>query len=269
VPPTTIPDLAGHRVGPDRPLLICLLGTFRVLRRDRELPLRGGGKVVRLLSMLALGDQHRVSRQTLLGALWPDSDESRGAHALASMVHGLHDGWGEALDGAPPVLHRTGAYQLNIDAGVGVDTDHFEALVRIADGVASVGDRGDTVQALTTAVDFYRGDLYTNDDLRSVIERERLRSVHLSLLSRLADLHFQESRYRAALYYASRLLAQDPCREDAHRMVMRCHVRLAERAQALRQYVTCRQVLAAEFDAEPEPLTVLLHERIRLDPGAV
>jgi hypothetical protein len=44
---------------------------------------------------------------------------------------------------------------------------------------------------------------------------------------------------------------------------------MGERAQALRQYRTCQQVLAAEFSACPEPLTDELFERVRLHPDSV
>jgi DNA-binding SARP family transcriptional activator len=75
--------------------------------------------------------------------------------------------------------------------------------------------------------------------------------------------------YPAALAYALRLIACDPCREDAHRVVMRARVRQGERAQALRQYRLCERVLREEFDARPEALTTELFERIRVDPGSV
>src|SRR3954469_17087604 len=207
-------------LGPQR-VLICLLGDFRVLKTGSEVPLRGAGKTAMLLTLLALGEGHRVSRQVLLGALWPDSEESRGSHALSSMLHGLHETLGDALEGAPPIVHRSGACQLNVDAGVGVDTAHFDALVRTAECRLRAGDARAAVAAFAAAVEFYRGDVYACDDLRAIVERERLRAVHLSLLSRLADQHFGRSEYVQALGYAGRLLAADPCREDAHRLVMR------------------------------------------------
>ncbi|WP_222271586.1 AfsR/SARP family transcriptional regulator [Modestobacter marinus] len=84
-----------------------------------------------LLTLLALGREHRVSRQVLLGALWPDSEESRGSHALSSMLHGLHETLGDALAGAPPVVHRSGGLELRpksdggwvlcVDPGVAID----------------------------------------------------------------------------------------------------------------------------------------------------
>jgi DNA-binding SARP family transcriptional activator len=253
----------------DHPLVICLLGDFRVLKGGREVSLRGAGKTATLLTLLALGDRHRVSQQTLLSSLWPDSEETRGAHALASMVHGLHQSFGDVLGGAPPVLHRAGAYELNTCAGVGVDTAHFNSLVGAAETHLRNGDTDAAITALASAAQFYRGDVYVQDDLRAVVERERLRAVHLSLLSRLADAHFRRKEYKEALHYAGRLLAADPCREDAHRLVMRCHVRLGERAQGLRQFRICEEILQSEYGAPPEGLTRALFERICSDPGGV
>jgi DNA-binding SARP family transcriptional activator len=255
-------------LGPQR-VLICLLGDFRVLKAGCEVPMRSAGKTAMLLTLLALGEGHRVSRQVLLGALWPDSEEARGSHALSSMLHGLHESLGDALDGAPPVLNRTGACQLNVAAGVGVDTAHFDGLVRTAEAHLRAGHAHAAEIAFAAAVEVYRGDVYACDDLRALVERERLRALHLSLLSRMADQHFEQHEYVEALRYAGRLLAADPCREDAHRLVMRCHVRMGERAQGLRQFRTCEQILDAEYGARPEPLTAALFERIRSDPDGV
>ena len=73
----------------------------------------------------------------------------------------------------------------------------------------------------------------------------------------------------ASLAYAQRLLQHDPCREDAHRLLMRCHLRRGERAQALHQYRVCVDLLRAAFGTTPEPATVALFEQVRLDPGSV
>jgi DNA-binding SARP family transcriptional activator len=102
-----------------------------------------------------------------------------------------------------------------------------------------------------------------------VLERERLRAMCLTALARLADAHFELARYGQALHHAVRLLAVDPCREDAHRIAMRAYVRLGVRAQALRQYTLCQTILRDEFDAIPEPATEQLFRLIRTDPGLV
>jgi DNA-binding SARP family transcriptional activator len=252
-----------------RPLMICLFGGFRVLQSGREVPLRAGGKSAILLSSLAIRERYRASRESLLGTLWPDTDEARSMHSLSSLIHGLRQTFGDALGGESPVIHAAGGYELNVGAGVGVDVADYEAFVQAGERQVGAGDVDSAVSSWLRAVALYRGDLEAVDDLRMVVERERLRATYLTLLGSLADSEFGKGRYRPALAYALRLLSHDPCREDAHRLVMRCHVRLGERAQAWRQYRTCQRILAAEFEAFPELSTKALFDRVRLDPASV
>jgi DNA-binding SARP family transcriptional activator len=106
-------------------------------------------------------------------------------------------------------------------------------------------------------------------DVGSLLERERLRARFLSLLGYLADERYDAGDYGACLEQAWRLLGHDPCREDAHRVVMRCYVQRGERAAALRHYQVCVHILHAEFDAAPEPATTALFDQIRLSPSRV
>ena len=80
--------------------------------------------------------------------------------------------------------------------------------------------------------------------------RERLRARHLTLLAYLATDSYDRRDYRAALDYALDLLGNDACARS-HRMVMRCYVKVGERAQALRQYRLCEELLHRQL---PRPL---------------
>jgi DNA-binding SARP family transcriptional activator len=251
------------------PVLICLFGSFRLLRNGAVVPVRNGGKTQTLLSCLALRDGHPVPRDTLLDAVWPEVDLTRAAQSLSTLVHALRRLLAGSLAGAPPVLHAEGAYALNSGAGVAVDVARFDALAAAGERSLLAGDRAGAVRFWKRAIGLYRGDLGVGADVHAIIERERLRALHLTLLARVADHHLQAGDHHEALRHARRLLYHDPCREDAHRLVMRCHVRLGERAQALRQYRICRQILEREFGAAPEPSTEALFARVRLDPASV
>jgi two-component SAPR family response regulator len=150
-----------------------------------------------------------------------------------------------------------------------VDVARFDALAVEGDRSMHAGDVAGAMRSWKEAVGLYRGDICVEGDVHAIIERERLRALELTLLARLADHCLQAGKHHEALQYARHLLSQDPCREDAHRVVMRCHVRLEERAQALRQYRVCRQILEREFSVLPEPSTEALLARIRLDPASV
>ena len=251
------------------PILICLLGNFYVLKRGQPVRVSNGGKAEALLSALALQSDYCVSRDGLLGILWPNTHSELAVQSLNSLVYTLHKRLGDAIGGAAPVLHADGYYLLNVEAGVGVDVACFDVLARMGDQQAGAGNQSAAVAAYDRALHWYRGDVCAGNDLHAVLERERLRARYLALLTHLADYHFSEGNYAACLDYAQRLLDKDPCREDAHRLIMRCFVRRGERAQALRQYRLCQDILRAEFDAVPEPATTALFDTVRLYPDSV
>jgi DNA-binding SARP family transcriptional activator len=252
----------------DWPVFICLLGPFRLFKRGEPLPLRGGGRTEALLCSLALRYGRRVPREALLAEVWPDIDPALSGKALNTLSHNVRRLLGDAIDGATPVLYEGGSYQLNLEAGVGVDTACFDALALAGDRKAPA-DQQSAVAAYSRAVSLYRGDLHAGDIQPALMERERLRARYLTLLSRLAAHYYDARDLDTCLELALQLLDYDPCREDAHRFVMRCHVLRGERAQALRQYRLCDQILRSEFDATPEPATTGLYEQIRLDPASV
>jgi DNA-binding SARP family transcriptional activator len=115
----------------------------------------------------------------------------------------------------------------------------------------------------------YEGDLVVGSEIRHLLERERLRTRFIAAHTRLAEYHIALAEHDQALASALEILRHDPFREDAHRLAMRCYVRLGQRAQALRQYRICRDVLQTEFEAPPERATDELYETIRLDPARV
>jgi DNA-binding SARP family transcriptional activator len=251
------------------PVYICVLGAFRVYKAGLPVSLRNGGKAEALLCALAQQHAQGIAREQLLEILWPDGSLTLAGQSLNSLVYSLHRLLGDEIGGASPVLHTDGYYQLNRDAGVGVDLASFESLVSAADQLTRDGRDHAAAVLHTQAVRLYGGDLQGGTDLQNTIERERLRTVYLGTLSRLADYYYSEGDYASCLQHAQQLLLKDPCREDAHRLVMRCHVRKGERAQALRQYRTCEHILRHEFDAAPEPATTALFDQIRLYPDSI
>jgi len=252
------------------PIMICLLGQFRLLKAGEPLPMRNAVKAQALLSSLALNQNYAAPRETLLSTLWPDTGADLAGQSLNSLVHSLRKQLGDPLGGASPVVYLDGYYCLNIKAGIGIDVRCFCDLVNAGERHTRSGRPLDALECYRCAARLYRGDLCAvNDDVQALVEREHLRAQYLSLLAHLADHHFDLREYEHCLEYASRLLTVDPCREDAHRLVMRCYARRGERAQALRQYQVCETVLRSEFDAAPEPATQQLFDQIRLSPASV
>jgi DNA-binding SARP family transcriptional activator len=272
--PETTGALAGSRVAgdaTDAAVWLCLLGGFRLVSRGQAVAVRSGGKTEALLVHLGLAGLRGIPREVLLQTIWPDRESSLAGQALNSLVHSLKTLLHEALRGAEPVIPRDGQYRLNEAAGFAVDVAQFRALVDEGERLHLQGQDADAMVIFQRAAHLYGGDLSlaAGTSGRVALERERLRATFRRVLIRLADEAFARDAFEASLEHALALLAHDPCREDAHRLVMRCHVRLGERSQAMRHYEAVRQILRAELDAEPEPATTALFEHIRLNPGAV
>lgn len=249
---------------------ICMLGGFRVLARGHQVNLKPGGKAQSLLATLALDGKVGLPRDQLLETLWPSTDEGLAGQSLNTLMYSLHRSLGVALDGRPPIRHGDGLYRLNAEAGVAVDIAVFDFAADDGDRAIQAGDDEAALGSYGMAAVVYQGDLVAaTSDIRHVIERERLRARYLGIRGRLADLRFRSGDLVGALAGAFDVLSHDPCYEDAHRLVMRSYNRLGQRSQALRQYGICRDALAAEFDAVPEPATEELYAQLRVQPSRV
>lgn len=261
----TVPNVGG---GGAR-VLVCLLGNVHVLRDGEPVPIRPGGKTETLLAALALRPEQGVLRVALMDRIWPNIDPALATQSLHSLVYSFHRRLGDLPGGYPPIISNEGRYALNLAAGVDVDTRQFERLVAAGDDAMRQGNRVAADEAYALAVGLYQGDIGCALDAHDIVVRERLRSIQLSALARLAEGAFERREYAECLSLTMRLLSADPCREDAHRLAMRCHVRRGERAQALRQYRLCEGILRAEFDTAPEAETVELYDRVRLAPDTI
>lgn len=251
------------------PVTVVLLGPFQLLLNGTPAHIERESKAAHLLHCLALARPHRLPRTQLLDRLWPTIEPALAGQSLNSLVYQLNKLTAPFLNKIGVIVYEHGYYHLNSGAGVTVDLDQFEAWSTRGRQLLNSGNVLDGLRYCMQALNLYNGDLSGDADLATMFERERLRLVCLDLLAFLADHYYKQDEPPKALVYLQRLLTHDPCREDAHRQAMRCHMQLNQRAQALRQYHLCCQALLLEFDATPEPATTALFEQIRLSPAGI
>jgi DNA-binding SARP family transcriptional activator len=253
----------------DWPLLICLLGSFRVCRHGQPIPLHHATKTQALIATLAVAPDYSVARDTLLQSLWPQVASDLAGQSLNSLLHHLPKLLGMPALPKSPVVQTDGYYRLRVDEEIGLDIAWFSALADEGERLARARDSAGADTVFHRGVALYRGDLCIASTIFAVIQREHLRARYLTLLAHLAESCFAAADYAGCRAYAARLLAVDPCREDAYRLIMRSCVRQGERAQALSYYSLCRRLLRQEFDAAPDAATTALYDQIRLSPESV
>lgn len=258
------PRVGRRAVSPVPRLTISLLGPPQV---------HSGGSAVRLhrrrttalLAYLAVQPgPHR--RESLLALLWPECGPN---HAPAYLRNAL---WelgrspvGRWLDtGNDTVELRTGE-------AIGVDIVTFRALLARWDSGNDEELAESGVQALTSAVELYRGHFLAGFTLPDSLpfdewqesQAEALRQQLGAALERLVHHHLARGEVAVAAGLGSRWVALDPLDEPVYLKLMAIYSEAGHPDRALRQFELCARSLRDELQAQPSPETRALHEHIR------
>jgi DNA-binding SARP family transcriptional activator len=89
--------------------------------------------------------------------------------------------------------------------------------------------------------------------------RAHLRGVYLRSLEVLAHVWVRRGEPGLAVADAEEALRLEPFRESTYRTLMRAHAAAGNRAEALRAYQRCRDLLAEELGVGPSQETVALY----------
>jgi TolB-like protein len=237
-------------------LRLSLLGRFELRARDGGDATPAARKVRALLACLALSPGAAWPREKLMALLWSGRGEEQARASLRQALAELRRALGE------PSPLRTESDAVSLDpATIAVDAVEFGRLGKVG--------------RLEEAGALYRGDLLDGHGVRDpafedwlLVERTRLHDLAVDVLARLAESQAGDPAIETAL----RLLRIEPAREDTHRTLMRLYAAAGRRAQALRQYQTCRETLQREMgvapDAETERLLLEIQEDKPRPPSA-
>lgn len=205
---------------------VSLLGQFEV-RVDGE-PVAATawthGRARDLVKLLALSPGHRLPRDAVLEALWPQLEVDA---AVANLHKAAHHGR-RALGEAGGVVLRGGLVMLAPEAQVETDVERFEA---------------------TSNPDLYTGELLP-DDLYAPWAEEPRRTLRAQYLDALAVSGRWEE-----------LADADPAHEIAQRAVMRARFAAGDRPGALHAFDRLSGALEA-LGLTPSSETLALHARI-------
>ena len=119
------------------------------------------------------------------------------------------------------------------------------------------------IAAYTKAVNLYHGAFLPEAEGSWVwAERQRLREMYLEGTLELARFEFEKGDYASALDNCQRILNEDPCLEEAHRLAMLVYAARGNRAGVNRQFERCRLALEREVNVAPSPQTIALFESL-------
>jgi predicted ATPase/DNA-binding SARP family transcriptional activator/DNA-binding CsgD family transcriptional regulator len=240
------------------PIRVRLLGGFGVWVGPRAV---GEGawhlrKAKSLVTLLALAPGHRLHREQMRDLLWPDSGREAAANNLRQTLHAARRTLDPAV-GSHYLASQNESLVLCPEGSLWVDVEAFEQAARTA-------RRSREPAAYEAAIDLYAGELLPADRYEEWAEqhRTRLREMYLSLLLGLARLQEERADYESATEALSRLISEEPTREEAHVGLMRLYALLGSKGEALAQYDSLKEALSRELGTEPAASSRALREEI-------
>ncbi|HMG71559.1 MAG TPA: BTAD domain-containing putative transcriptional regulator [Gemmatimonadaceae bacterium] len=226
---------------------VALLGPVS-LSGPKGTPLRRASQQRRmaLLALVASAPGQSISRDRLLGFLWPDRDERTARHLLADSVYVLRKTLGDRS-----IVASGETLRLSPDL---VWTDVAEFRSAIADA------------RWTDALQLYRGDFLDGFYVRNaadfdqwvLLERERLRGMAARAASTLASSMHEAGRMADATAAAERALELAPGDETSFRNLIRLLIETSNQARAQSVARTFIEYLASEVGVAPSAETARL-----------
>src|SRR5436190_7881709 len=133
-----------------------LLGRFAVAVEGREIALQewGSHKAQQLVKLLALAPEHRLARDQIIDALWPESDPEAVANTFYQTIYYARRTLDPNRRGF--LTTRQGIVALQHPGGVAVDLHAFQA-------AAARARRAADPLLLAEAVALYAGELLPDD----------------------------------------------------------------------------------------------------------
>lgn len=240
-----------------------MLGTFSITIADSTVKLPAS-RATSLLKYLLLHHKQTTPREVLMDIFWPDADLEIARNNLNVSLHSLRRALRTTTD-LPVIIFEDGAYGLAHNIQIWMDVEEFERCVKAGQGLEARNQPTAAIAEYEAAVSLYQGDLLEQNPYEewTVLDRERLRIAYLDTLDHLSQIYFMEERYSACRSACQLILSRDPCREDAHSLLMRCYSRQRQHHLALYQYQVCVEALRMELGVEPAPETTQLYNRIR------
>lgn len=208
-----------------------------------------------LMALTARADQAfaGVSSLQLMDEVWPDPEAGDAKANFDITLHRLR----KLLGVEAALSFSEGRLAFNREL-VWCDTSAFRAAARALPDEPAL-------DAIHQCMDMYRGPLLAGQRECAWIvgARERLATSFIELVSRCGTRLENASEWRAALTLYEHGLKQDNLVEPFYRGLMRAHLALGEKSEALREYRRCRELLSVVLSIAPSRETEALKSRIQ------
>lgn len=267
------------------PVKIHTLGRFALFRDEVHVQTeqKASRKPIELLKATVSFGEAGADKAQLIEALWPEAEGDAGNHAFETALYRLR----KLLDHGEAITLRNN--RLTLDPRFcWSDAWAFEKFAQNAEHELRNADLGLTIgkqktrdskstirnsksaiqnlyeSAIEKALDLYKGQFLPGEEgAWAVSYRERLRDRFLRAVSGLGRRWEQQGKWKKAVECYRRGLEADYLAEEFYQGLMTAYDRMGCKAEAVKTYQRCRDILKSSLGMEPSPRTEAIHQAIR------
>lgn len=262
-------DTTVRELPPFYSLHVFCLGLFQVYLNGQIVVGWSSSKGKSIFKYLVTHKERPVAKEVLMDLFWRDASPESARRNLNWAIHSLRQALHKNQPGYSHVLFQNEYYLLNPDLRIWVDVCEFKEHLRKAYKLEENHEPALAMREFQAAEMLYQGDFLEEDRYEDWIlsQRQSLQNDCLSLLERLSLYHYDQEEYDKCISTSRKMLALDPCWEEAHLRLMQCYLKQGYPYLAIRQYHLCVEKLKVELDVTPSPKTAALFNQIRLGQG--
>ena len=241
-------------------LEIHLLGSFNLIYDGKTVKGLDSPRLQSFLSYLLIHRDAPQSRQQLAFLFWPDSNDSQARTNLRNMLFKLRGAFPE-VDDYLEVNQQTLWWKP--DSNLQLDLAVYQQAVEQSDRTGSGKDQNAHRQALVAVTQAYSGNLLPScyDDWIQP-ERDRLKQSYILLLEELVGILEADEDLDQAILSTRQLIRVDNLAERYYQILMGLYISKGDKAQAVRTYHQCVEILEKELGFDPSSETQKLYQQI-------
>jgi DNA-binding SARP family transcriptional activator len=240
-----------------------VLGRLDVAIHGRRVERWSSTKARAIFQYLVLHAERPVRREVLMETFWPGHTRDSARNNLNVAVYNLR----RTLRGRPDhryVRYAGGCYGLDSELAWWIDRDALLNAFARAGEHRHLGHFSEAIESYREGLALYRGPMLDDDPLSEwhLDEQRYMEDVRLAALEQVGELHLELGDPAQAEHAAREALAADPCRESAHRLIMRCYAREHQHHLVSRQLKICVTTLRRQLGITPAPETIHVFESL-------
>ncbi len=245
--------------------MIYCLGQFQVYQNNQLVQEWPSSKGKAIFKYLVANRKYPTPKEVLMELFWSGASPDAARNNLNVSIYGLRQALRSVNPDYSHILFHEESYLLNPDMNIWIDVEEFTKRFQSGNRKEKRREISLAIQEYQGAEAIYQGEFLSEDRYEDWLLplRQTLQDNYLKLLDRLSHHYIAQKDFAACVAVCNKMLAVDPCREEAHRQLMHCYSCQGQPYLATRQYHICEEALRGELDLSPSKLTEDLYQRIR------